>query len=123
MGFPFMMWGGGGGSEMTSNGQTQGNDLPAGSAAGAAAGAGAGALGQEGLSEDEQIYGRQPETGIREEDKPEYDQGGDAGWVENEEIMQDPWGRGDGQEGGLFGGSGGASGDTGGSWGDFGDWS
>ena len=79
------------------------------------------------MSEDEQIYGRQPTgtdgqamQGGPLDPRGEYE-GPDGldeqGWdVGNEEVMQDPWGR-DAEDSGWFGG-----GDGGSDWGG-GDWS
>jgi hypothetical protein len=111
MGLPFMLYGGGG------------SDLQAGQSDGAAAGAagvaGAGMAGGSPQSEDEQVYGRQPEsstpaTGWAQEPQ-DWDQlaqnempGGfeDGGF--GDELMDDPFG----EE---------VEGDSGGGWGDWGD--
>jgi hypothetical protein len=117
MGFPFMMWGGGdGSSDINRNGGQAG-----GVQTGTAVGTGAGILEENGLSHDERLDA--PEGGDYQdyrEPSDEYGQGDDPGLVEGEDVMQDPWGKSEGQEG-LFGGS--ASGDAGGDWGDWGDWS
>ncbi|ODO06850.1 hypothetical protein I350_04210 [Cryptococcus amylolentus CBS 6273] len=129
MGFPLFFWGGGDGGADAQAGSrpsdVQGSDV----AGGAAAGAMGSAAG--GLSEDEQIYGRQPpsaEPGSAPPPAPAPDQGQygwpetwpedmgggveglegyreEAGWSEDE-VMQDPWGQqqGGGDDGGWFGG-------------------
>ncbi|WVQ66057.1 uncharacterized protein L199_004235 [Kwoniella botswanensis] len=120
MGFPFVFWGGGdGGVEAT-----QGRSSDVQPSDGAAAGAAAGAAGV-GMSEDEQIYGRQPSQ--ESSDDPDryppsaegmegYDE--ESGWGDDE-VMQDPWSQQQSDDGGWFGGSGGG-GDGGGDWGDWG---
>ncbi|WVQ75032.1 hypothetical protein IAR50_004641 [Cryptococcus sp. DSM 104548] len=123
MGFPLFFWGGGDGGADAQAGSrpsdVQGSDVAGGAAAGAM-GSTAG-----GLSEDEQIYGRQPppaaEAGSAPPPAPEQgqygwpetwpeDMGGtggmeDAGWSEDE-VMQDPWGQqqSGGDDGGWFDG-------------------
>ncbi|WWC92792.1 uncharacterized protein L201_007751 [Kwoniella dendrophila CBS 6074] len=121
MGFPFMFWGGGDGGMEASRGRPSDVQPTDG---GAAAGAAAGAAGA-GMTEDEQIYGRQPSQAGRQdpEQYPPSDEGMEGyqeeqGWGENE-VMQDPWSQ-QQNDGGWFGGdgSGGGGGD-----GDWGDWS
>jgi hypothetical protein len=129
-GFPFFMWGGGDGSSDVHHGRgdSQG-DMPGGAAGAGAAGAGAaGAMGAApGPSEDELIYGPQPgrqggDTGRT----PTEAYPGEAEWMEQpeeaqwgqEDVMEDPWGQGDSDDGGWFGGGGGGGG--GGDWGDWG---
>ncbi|OCF35219.1 hypothetical protein I317_02265 [Kwoniella heveanensis CBS 569] len=133
LGFPFVFWGGGdGGMEASRGGSAGTQPIDGGAAAGAAAGAAGAAGSGTGVSEDEQIYGRQPRSA--EEDGGQYpeqqsrneygDEGlegyeEEQGWGEDE-VMQDPWSQqqqgGDG--GGWFGGDGG--GDWGGGGGDWG---
>lgn len=103
-----------------------GSDLQAGqSDAGAAAGAvGAGMAGGPPQSEDEQVYGRQPESGTpatgwaqEPQDWDQLAQNGMPGGFEDggfgDELMDDPYG----EEQEVGGDSGGGWGD----WGDFGD--
>lgn len=118
------MWGGGDGSADAQAGGVQGQTADA-----PPVGAGAGAAGGAAMSEDEQIYGRQPgqadaappggvdgqtwaDEGMDRPDQPRYGQ---------EEVMLDPWT--DEKSSGWFGGE--DSGDSGSDWGDWGggDWS
>lgn len=125
MGFPFMMWGGGDGSSEVARGGTASEAGTAGVAGAAgAAGAMGGPRREQGLSEEEQIYGPQPTS--REGDYPSGMPRGPPGqasdgWAEEpgfypdqDEVMHDPWG-GQSDDGGLFGGGG-----DGGDWGDWG---
>ncbi|KAL7425159.1 hypothetical protein Q5752_000847 [Cryptotrichosporon argae] len=126
LGFPFFMWGGGdGSSDVRHGGGSAGGDVAGGAAAGAAGAAGAGAAGRT-MSEDEQIYGRQPHDddgatppGALPQDGGwgERDVGGagaEAGWDEgvwgedageaqqgwNDDALRDPWGAQEEQGGG-----------------------
>ncbi|WVF68496.1 hypothetical protein IAT40_003263 [Kwoniella sp. CBS 6097] len=132
LGFPFVFWGGGdGGMEASRGGAGTAGTQPV--DGGAAAGAAAGAAGA-GMSEDEQIYGRQPAPGPETPSRsaedgrggyPEQQYGDEEGlegyeeeqgWGEDE-VMQDPWSQQQqSDDGGWFGGSGGGGG------GDWGDW-
>ncbi|WWC65821.1 uncharacterized protein I303_108443 [Kwoniella dejecticola CBS 10117] len=115
MGFPFIFWGGGdGGMEAQGQGRPSDVQAPDGSAAGAAAGA-AGA----GMTEDEQIYGRQASQAQQSDSNPERyppsDEGMEGyeeepGWGDDE-VMQDPWSQQSSDDSGWFGG-----GDGGGDW-------
>ncbi|WRT69687.1 uncharacterized protein IL334_006677 [Kwoniella shivajii] len=121
MGFPFMFWGGGDGGMEASRGRPSDVE-PAG---GAATGAAAGAAGAN-MSEDEQIYGRQPsEQGSQDLDQyPPSAEGMEGldeeqGWGENE-VMQDPWSEQQNDDSGWFGSDDGGGGGGGGDWGDWG---
>ncbi|KAK8849684.1 hypothetical protein IAR55_005019 [Kwoniella newhampshirensis] len=122
MGFPFVFWGGGGGTEAQAGSRP--TDVQP-SDGGAAAGAAAGAAGA-GMTEDEQIYGRQPSQSAENALPENYDASPEGlegyeeepGWGEDE-VMQDPWSQQGSDDGGWFGGSGGGGG-GGGDWGDWG---
>lgn len=96
------MWGTGDGSSDVNAGRGDGA-----AGAGAAGVGAAGAMGgQRGMSEDEQIYGRQPASGdapARESSDEWYNTGMDGhreeSW-EDEQMMDDPWSDTGGEGGG-----------------------
>ena len=100
-----MIWGGGDGSSDVNTGRGEAGADAAGAGMGAAGAAGMGQMGQ-GMSEDEEIYGRQPDQPGRapatytDAEGEEKEQWGD-------EVMQDPWSE--------------AGGGGDGDWGDWGD--
>lgn len=126
------MWGMGDGSSDVSQGRrpdSEPSDVVGGAAA---AGGAAGTMGRGGDASDAEIYGTGPgtrpdaevteggEEAVRGRGYNEELGWGQDGWEnDTDEVMEDPWQRGTGDGGGLFGNGGGDGGD----WGDFGDWS
>lgn len=122
LGFPFFFWGSDGSSEAQRGGQGEAQPPVGPSDAGAAGAAGGAAAGTAaGMSEDEQIYGRQPDRqpAARDDAYPPQQEGMEgydeqSGWGDEGDVLEDPWAQNDGEEtgGGWFGG--------GGDWGGFG---